>query len=113
MIAHINCTVMDGLVVRWTFDPRESRADGEISASRNGVLIHNLPLIRTQTDRREFDETVSRAWDCYSMLARDAERFGSRTTKSELAKWLTDRGVRVVDVQIFESVEEALAREAP
>jgi hypothetical protein len=112
MIAHITPTVMDGVVVRWTFDPRDGGpTDGEVSASRNGVLIRDLPLISAPTIRVEIEHAISAAWDCYRALAKDYER-GWRMTSENVRAWLVGRGVRVVDVRLFETVAEALAREA-
>lgn len=114
MIVHITATIGDGLVARWTFDPRTSRSDGEISASRSGVCFAQMPRISTEADRREVMSAFTCAWECYRMLAQREERsfMFERLTKAEVAAWLRERGERVVDVHFCESVAEALAREA-
>jgi hypothetical protein len=106
MIARICPTIMDGIVVRWTPDEHGMR---EISASRNGVAIKGWLV--TEHDYSTFLSVVAAAWNCYRLLAQDAERF-RRLRTEDVKAWLVEKGQRVVDVHFGETLAEALKREA-
>jgi hypothetical protein len=63
-------TIMDGLVVRWTVSKGHSRA-GEISASRNGVLVSGyFPRTCDKEWLKGFKATLDIAFDEYRKMAR-------------------------------------------
>lgn len=66
MITHKRTqTIMDGLVIRyhWGVSPRR---DGEICASRNGVVVQgSFPLITTMEQLIVFGKVLHLAWENY------------------------------------------------
>jgi predicted GNAT superfamily acetyltransferase len=109
MICRITPTIMDGIVVSWSPDD-DDRA--EVSASRNGVLVYDWPMLRVEIQRVVFDRVVSTAWEMYRLLAKAAERGPFvRMETEDVRAWLVERGERIVDVRFGESLDEALKRE--
>lgn len=88
MKPRITPTIMDGVVVRWG----DKGSDNEISASRNGVMVHGWMILRTPHDRAELERIVALAWDCYTFLSKRAERF-TTASSDEVFAWLTGRGI--------------------
>ncbi len=108
MIARITPTVMDGIVVRWT--PDVANHKHEISASRNGVAVDGW--IVTAHDRELFLAAINHAWDLYRELAKAAERGPFvRMEMDDVRRWLAERGQRLVDVRLGETLAQAMERE--
>lgn len=62
-------TIQDGLVVRWkTFDD-----SFEVSASRNGVMIHGAVKIRDGHQSHDIQSVISHAWQTVSMIKSGTE----------------------------------------
>lgn len=73
---HDTPTIMDGLVVRYRQEFK-NHYDGEVSASRNGVLIRgNFPYITTIDSVLDFQKLLTRAREQFAVLSQD--RYGRR-----------------------------------
>lgn len=83
-LCKVTPTIMDGLVVRWQL---EGRGDGEVSASRNGVLIcGGWPVL--STDGIEgLKQVLDKAHICVGVIQR-ADQQSDR--KGYVETWLRE-----------------------
>lgn len=94
-VVHRTPTIQDGLVIRWNPDPENYRA-GEVSASRNGILISGFwDVWRTRDEIAAFNALIEQAWAAHLMLKAGAEP----------ARYALE-----IDVRFGESVGEAYSR---
>lgn len=77
-------TIMDGLVVRWKLD---GWGDGEISASRKGVLISGNWPIMGADGVELLKKMLDRAHGCFRVIEQ-ADREGDR--KGTVERWLRE-----------------------
>lgn len=101
MKAHITPTVMDGIVVRWNVDP-DNYERGEISASRNAIVVTGYHHIRTPAALDIFRATLQRADEIRHKLGK-AYNYGSGPDVATVRGWLVDLGVEVVEGKGFGS----------
>lgn len=99
MKAKINPTIMDGVVVRWNVDP-DNHHRGEISASRNAVMVTGSWTLSTMPEFLEFERVLRSARQIADRIAK-ASVYLARPDVATVRGWVVALGFEVLPEKGF------------
>lgn len=105
-----NHTIMSGLVVRYKV--LSDRIDGEVSASREGVLISRLPHLTNIQEVLDVQRVIGKAYEQYAYLYEGGSPRSFASDPPCVVEWRKYR-VMSQDYELLESREYAVWQQEP